>query len=109
MPEKRSKDRVRKRIQVRYGPDGPDKMAFAADVSASGVQLKTNNVLRPGTTVQVELKFPDRTFNLWARVAWAKQVPPQLAHTSHCGMGLKFIEPGPEWERFFAAFAAPRR
>jgi len=108
MADKRSSDRLRKRLMVRYGVDSPTKMAFAADLSATGIQLKTNAVLRPGTTVQLELNFPDQTFTLWARVAWAKKVPPALAHTAHCGMGLEFVEPEAAWTSYFEELSGPR-
>ena len=34
-------------------------------------------------------------------MAWAKKVPPNLAHVLDCGMGLHFVEPGEEWLAFF--------
>jgi hypothetical protein len=86
---------------VRYGTDAPTKTAFARDLSERGMQIQTNSVLAPGTTIQLELKFPDRVFTLWARVAWAKRVPAALAYTLHCGMGLEFLEPGPEWTEYY--------
>ena len=88
-------------MMIRYGVDAPTKTAFARDVSERGLQLQTNSVMQPGTTLQVQLKFPDRTFTLWARVAWAKKVPPQLAYTLHCGMGLEFMDPDPEWPTYY--------
>lgn len=101
MPEKRNDERLRKRLMVRYGVEAPTKTAFARDLSEGGVQIQTNNVLTPGTTLQIELQFPDRTFTLWARVCWAKKVPPQLAYTLHCGMGLEFLQVDPEWVKYF--------
>ena len=101
MPEKRKKWRLRKRLMVRYGVDPPLKTAFARDISVKGIQIATNGVVTPGSTIQVELNFPDRTFTMWARVVWAKKVPLQLAHTLHCGMGLDFLEPEPAWIEYF--------
>ena len=90
---------------VRYGVDKTDKTALTKDLSETGINLNTNNVFKPGVTVQVELKFPDRTFNMWARVVWAKKVPPQLAHSLKCGMGLCFIAPSPEWLEYFGEWS----
>lgn len=101
MSEKRKKGRLRKRLMVRYGVEPPLKMAFARDISAKGVQIATNGVVAPGTTIQVELNFPDRTFTMWAKVVWAKKVPPQLALTVHCGMGVDFLDPDPAWTEYF--------
>jgi hypothetical protein len=38
---------------------------------------------------------------MWARVVWAKKVPPQLAHILGSGMGICFIDPAPEWIQFY--------
>jgi hypothetical protein len=99
--DKRDEDRARKRVMVRYGVNGPTATAFTKNLSRSGLQVQTNNVLTPGTRIQVELKFPDRTFALWGVVVWAKRVPPQLAYTVPCGMGITFEAPPPEWLTFF--------
>ncbi len=86
---------------VRYGVDKTDRTGFTKDLSSTGLFIKTNHVFKPGTTIQVELKFPDRTFSMWARVVWAKKVPPQLAHVLECGMGVCFVDPDPDWITFF--------
>jgi len=99
--EKRNNGRARKRVRVRYGTDRLEKTAFTRDISATGVFLQTNSVFPPGTTLQLELHFPDRTFEMWARVMWAKRVPAQLAHVLQCGMGLHFLQPPVDWAPFF--------
>jgi hypothetical protein len=103
--EKRVTDRARKRVMVRFGASAADKTAFTKNVSQSGMFLSTNNVFKPGSTIQVTLVFPDRQFTMWARVFWAKAVPPQLAHVLECGMGVRFIDPDPEWPDYFKAWA----
>ena len=99
--ENRDRDRARKRTMVRYGIDKADRTGFTKDLSSTGLFIKTNHVFKPGTTIQVELTFPDRTFSMWARVVWAKKVPPQLAHVLECGMGVCFVDPDPDWITFF--------
>src|SRR5262245_52252069 len=86
---------------VRYGTSSAEKTAFTKNVSETGLFVQTNQVFRPGTTIQVEIRFPDRTFSMWARVVWAKSVPPQLAHILECGMGLCFIDPSAGWLELF--------
>jgi hypothetical protein len=86
---------------VRYGASAPEKTAFTKNLSESGAFLQTNKVLPPGSTMLVEIQFPERTWSLWARVIWAKQVPPQLAHILECGMGIQFIDPGTDFENYF--------
>ena len=101
MKEKQIHPRKRGRVQARYGVKGLERMAFTNNLSLAGAFLRTNMVYRPGTTIQLELLFPETHVSLWALVVWAKKVPPQLAQTLHCGMGIRFINPGPEWEQGF--------
>lgn len=105
MVDKRDKARARKRLMVRYGAEKLDRSAFTRNISSTGLFLQTNAVLKPGTTMQVEMKFPERTFNMWARVIWAKRVPPELARVMGCGMGIRFVDPDPEWREFFFGWA----
>lgn len=106
--EKRDVHRTRRRVRVRYGVERLEKTAFTQNVSEGGLFLRTNQVFAPGTVLQIEVEFSDRKFSLWARVAWAKQVPPQLAHVVECGMGLSLIEPPPEWVQFYAEWRPKR-
>lgn len=98
---KRSQNRARRRLMVKYGLSTAEKTAFTKNLSESGLFLQTNNVFKPGTTIHVQIQFPQETFSLWARVVWAKVVPVQLAHVLECGMGLQFIDPAPDWKPFF--------
>jgi hypothetical protein len=93
--------RARSRLLVRFGTTVPDKMGFTKNVSESGLFIHTNQVFRPGTTVQLSVQFPDRVFTFWGRVVWAKRVPAQLAHILECGMGICFVDPSPEWLAFY--------
>jgi len=104
--DNRASPRAKRRLMVKYGTEKADRTAFTGDVSESGLFLRTNAVLAPGTVVQVEIEFPERKWSLWGRVAWAKKVPAQLAHVIPCGMGIEFVEPPPDWSDFFAAWQA---
>lgn len=103
--DKRTHNRAKRRMMVRYGTSTADKTAFTRNVSETGLFLQTNAVFKPGTTIQVQIQFPDQSFSMWARVIWAKTVPAQLAHILECGMGVCFIDPSPEWLSFFHAWA----
>ncbi len=85
---------------MRYGVESATKTGFTRNVSGTGLCIQTNNVIKPGTTIHVEVKGLEQTFNLWARVIWAKKVPSQLAHILECGMGVRFIDPSPQWIKF---------
>lgn len=99
--EKRITRRAKRRIMVRFGEGTPHRTAFTKNLSDTGLFLQTNSVYKPGTVLNIEMQFPNRTFSMWARVVWAKKVPPQLAHVLECGMGVCFLEPTPEWLTFF--------
>jgi len=86
---------------VKYGTSSAEKTAFTRNVSETGLFVQTNIVFKPGTTIQVQIQFPDRTFSMWGRVVWAKTVPPQLAHILDCGMGVCFIDPSADWFSHF--------
>ncbi len=89
--------RVRGRIRVRFGATHPDRMAFTMNVSQTGAFISTNNVFAPGKTIKIEFNFENESPTLFAQVMWAKKVPPQMAHLLSCGMGVRLINPGPEW------------
>lgn len=103
--EKRGRGRTKRRLMVRFGAPAADRTAFTKNLSETGLFLQTNNVVAPGQTLQVQIHFPDRVFSHWARVVWAKKVPPQLAHVLECGMGVCFIDPAPDWLEFYSAWA----
>lgn len=104
--DNRETGRARRRMMVRYGTNGPEKTGFTGNVSESGLFLRTNMVLAPGTMLQLEIQFPERNWSLWGRVVWAKKVPPQLAHVLECGMGVCFVDPPEDWLDFFDAWKA---
>ena len=102
---KRVIKRANRRLMVRYGTREPEKTAFTKNLSESGMFLQTNSVFKPGTTIQVLMEFPDRTFNMWARVVWAKKVPAQLTYILGSGMGICFIDPTAEWVEYYKRWA----
>jgi Tfp pilus assembly protein PilZ len=102
---KRALNRAKRRMMVRYGVSAADKTAFTKNLSETGMFLQTNQVFKPGSTVHVQIQFPEKPVSMWARVVWAKTVPLQLSHVLECGMGLCFIDPTPEWITFFRDWA----
>jgi len=97
--------RARGRIRVRYGLDGPERTAFTLNVSETGAFIGTNSVYPPGRTIKVELNVEDESVECYAKVIWAKKVPPQLAHLLPCGMGVRFIDPPAEWPSIYEAWS----
>jgi len=103
MPVKRTQahPRSRARLVARFGPDRPERTGFTTNLSMSGAFVHTNLAYRPGTQLKVELVAGESKVALTARVIWAKVVPAGLGHLMPCGMGLRFIDPGPAWSSFF--------
>jgi hypothetical protein len=95
---------IRRRLMVKFGTSKADRTGFTKNVSETGLFIHTNTIFQPGSTLQVDIVFPERSFSHWARVVWGKKVPPQLAHVVECGMGVTFIEPDPQWLAFFRAW-----
>jgi Tfp pilus assembly protein PilZ len=104
--DKRDNTRTRKRLMVKFGTNKTDRTGFSKNISETGLLIGTNQVFKPGTTIQVEIQFPERTVSMWAKVVWAKMVPPQLAHVLECGMGVCFVEAPQDWLEFFQNWQA---
>jgi hypothetical protein len=107
--EKQAHRRTRGRVRVRYGLERLDRTAFTMNVSLTGAFIRTNHVFPPGKTIKVEFNFQDRTLTVYAKVVWAKKVPAQLAHLLHCGMGVRIVDPGPEWIDAFEGWESGKR
>ncbi|MFZ3091902.1 MAG: PilZ domain-containing protein [Nitrospirota bacterium] len=90
MPEKRVKDRVTKRLSVKFGRNNIlDQSGITSNLSPTGIFIRTNSGLSPGTPVDVELTLPDdRIIKLKGTVMWTKRVHPKLAGFSRNGMGI---------------------
>jgi hypothetical protein len=99
--DSRGAGRARRRLMVRFASNGVVRTGFTKDISETGLFLQTNQVVRPGTTLEVHIHFPERTVRRWGRVMWAKKVPVQLAHVLQCGMGIRFLDPPADWPEPF--------
>lgn len=93
MPEKREGARRRKRIKVRFGIDGARKFGFTDDLSEHGFFIRSPQVERPMSRIQVELEIPGgEKIVLKAQVRWAKRIPLQMVQGGKKGgMGV-YIE-----------------
>ena len=79
------------RFIVRYGKSRPlEFRSFIADLSDTGVYLKTNRVFDPGTHVYMTIEVYEDSFDCEGTVRWAKRVPPGLERLTRCGMGIEF-------------------
>jgi hypothetical protein len=102
--EKRRKRRVRRRIPCELVTSDRRFTGIVLDVSVDGMFVQTSAVLPAGTELRVRVLSTSSTpaFELDARVARAKRVPPQLVSSAAGGMGLRVLRPPAE----FAALQA---
>ena len=100
--EKRNKNRVDKRLFVKFGKEKPERVGFTVDVSPTGLFIKTTTVFQPGTTLRIELTLPDqRTLLITGQVMWAKQVPSSfLRLTKKSGMGVRLTPVSDDYKQF---------
>ena len=90
--DKREDNRRRRRFQLRYGLEKPDKLGFTEDISDTGIFIRSPQVLQPGKIVFVELKLSDGALILIkGRVMWAKRVPQNLMNKVKGGMGVRIL------------------
>ncbi len=93
--------RVRTRLWVSYGIDSIDSAGCAESVSEGGLHISTNDVLGVGTRLVLRIEFPERAVLQLGEVTWAIRVPEHLRDEMVCGMGIRFLDPDPEWTEFF--------
>lgn len=89
MPEKRIKDRATKRLSVKFGCNTLEHSGITSNFSLTGIFIRTNAGLAPGTPLDIELTLPDdMVLKLKGTVMWTKRVHPKLAEFSRNGMGI---------------------
>lgn len=103
--EKRAKNRIARRLFIRFGPDNALNIGFTGDISLTGIFIKTNTIFPPGSVLKMEVELPDsKILHLKGTVMWAKRVPPTLVrHIKKSGMGVKVLQPSEEYVKFVAS------
>ena len=87
--------RQRRRVQVRFGEGEPQYLGFSRNLSPGGLMIGSMRVFEPGTILDLELTFPDRTFFLRGQVVWAREGPHQWLISGRVGMGIRFVDVPP--------------
>jgi len=100
-PCHRSDDRVRARLHVTYGVGTLECTSFVESISPGGVYINTNDVFKVGTRLVLRIEFAERAVCVQGEVTWAIRVPEDLKDKMVCGMGVVFIDPDPQWPKFF--------
>jgi hypothetical protein len=95
--DNRRKARIPASLPVHFGSRACDIPGAAENLSEEGLYINTNRIFPVGTTIQLEIQFPDCTIFHHAKVVWAIQVPEHQREELICGMGVEFVGHNPEW------------
>jgi len=90
--ERRRHSRMKKRLQVRFGPGDLAHSGYAQDISAGGIYLQAGIIYPPGTVLALQIEYPDGTVGTRGVVRWSRDLPPVFKRTLRCGMGVEFLE-----------------
>ena len=99
--------RSRRRFTVRFGPDQPEYIGYSANISSTGIMIRTGRVFAPGTRLQMEVVVVPRALRLQGIVVWARAGDPRWIATGRIGMGLKFIHPPDNLMDYISPIALP--
>ena len=97
--------RLRKRIEIRYGPEQPRYVGYSRNVSEAGMMVGSTRVFAPGTILMLEIKLPSGTYVMEGIVIWAREGPVQWLSTGRVGMGIALIKAP---EDFLRTLNAPK-
>jgi hypothetical protein len=89
--EKRVRDRSRRRISVRYGPEGARHLGYTSDLGESGLFLQGNTLYPPGSVLHLSLDLQGGTWVVHGVVRWVKEVPQAFRKTLRGGMGIELV------------------
>lgn len=57
--ERRRRVRFRKRLEVRYGRESPDRLGWTDDISSNGLFINCNSVIPTMTEVKLAVTLPN--------------------------------------------------
>jgi len=93
--------RTKRRLAVRFGVRAPERLGYTQNISETGLYIETNYLIDPGVDLQIEIATPERTFEMWATVVWARRYPPSYQRVLRGGLGCQFAFPSQEWIDFY--------
>ena len=86
--------RTRRRMEIKFSPDGPMSTGWSGNISSTGVMIRAVRVFPPGTVLNLEIELgPSKILRLRGVVRWACEGSVQLLPTGRIGMGIRFINP----------------
>lgn len=99
--QRRNHDRVKRRLTVGLRIGAQQHHGIVLDVSPGGLFVATTAPIQPGTELVVEFSARDGSpaFDVRASVARRRRVPQNLQSYEAPGIGLRVIDPPPEFEK----------
>ena len=110
--ERRQFIRIRSRLTtlIKHLDTGKVRRALTKDISAGGVCLVTEELLKPGTTLGLQMKLPDRETPIMftAEVVWSLPVgePGKSYENPTAETGLQFVSIDPKDQALLKQYAA---
>jgi Tfp pilus assembly protein PilZ len=91
--EKRCENRIIKRLEVKFQTE-VENTAITSDLSESGLFIRTNRGISPGTVINLKLNLPNaQELALIGKVIRSMKSMPGLIGESKSGMGIHLINP----------------
>ncbi len=106
VPKKQRWIRIRRRLQVRYGPEDPAFTGFTGNVSREGIMVRAVRVFAPGTVLNMDIDLNGTLHRVKGRVRWAREGSARLLSTGRVGMGIRLIDPPAAFLEALAAQSA---
>jgi hypothetical protein len=90
--EHRRHARMKKRLQIRFGPGDLAHSGYTQDISEGGIHLQAEIIYPPGTVLALRIEYPDGTVATRGVVRWSRDLPPAFKRNLRGGMGVEFLE-----------------
>src|SRR5262245_63857991 len=89
--DRRTIERNRKRIGVRYGTSRPEFLGYTCDFGKNGLFLQGNNLFPPGTVLVLDLDLPEGPRSVRGTIRWVKEVPPAFRRRMRGAIRIEIV------------------
>lgn len=99
--ERRKTPRYKLHVAVRYSQDGKKyESAHTADASLDGLYIVSQNHVRAGTTLTLDVELPSGVVELNGTVRWWRKLPATGRATQLGGVGVRITRAPDIWYQF---------
>ena len=105
--DQRRKERLEKRLFIRYGTSSLDHTGLSYDLSPIGIFIHSSCVFPLRSRLNIELSLPDdRMIYCSGKVIWVKRISPSMGHFDEKqGMGIHLIDIPGDYRAFVERLA----